>query len=320
MPGIQINSINFLLIVGLCIGLAAWIAVIYWRRHKYLTRIFSEDSKQLFLKPATLEESEQILHALESKFQGLSWASTNHDARKRDLLLDALYKQSRMLMDNKQRALEAAHQRELLHTALRTGEQERERIARSIHDECGIVLTGIKLNLNCLLEETELTQAQKEKVSEILTRLNKLVSTMRRITEDLSSPSLRLIGYFKCIEEVARELTSSQLKVYAEFPRELRLGEERELHLYRITLELLNNIVKHAGAAEIRLVYEALPDGQCIRITHNGRGITYEEALRIGFSGNGQGLHNIEARAQLINARVNYRVNENASSEVVIHI
>ena len=97
-------------------------------------------------------------------------------------------------MEARQQARETEHQRELLNTTLRSENKERERIAKCIHDECGIVLTSLKMNLNYLLEETDLNPVQKQKVNENVSRLNKLMLTMREITEDLASPSLRLIG------------------------------------------------------------------------------------------------------------------------------
>ena len=79
---------------------------------------------------------------------------------------------------------------------------------------------------------------------------------------------------------------------------------EDDISAYRLFQELLNNILKHAGPTEVKIVSSFKDNILSISIMHNGNGLTQEgfEALR--YKTEGLGLRNIQNRVILLKGSV----------------
>ncbi|MGZ6538896.1 MAG: sensor histidine kinase, partial [Bacteroidia bacterium] len=101
---------------------------------------------------------------------------------------------------------------------------------------------------------------------------------------------------------------------------EVRLPSLVELHLYRITQEIINNIIKHADPTEVKIEINSDNNGVRTVIFHNGKGITSDAIKKITSSGNGTGLKSIESRSQLITASIDYFSNDIDQSKITIYV
>jgi signal transduction histidine kinase len=78
------------------------------------------------------------------------------------------------------------------------------------------------------------------------------------------------------------------------------------MQLYRLTKEILNNIIKHASASEIEVTISLTKNILHTKISHNGNGITDNEVNELIDSGRGIGLQSIFSRGQLTGSKINY--------------
>jgi signal transduction histidine kinase len=177
-------------------------------------------------------------------------------------------------------------------------EQERARIARDLHDGIGSGLT----QLGWLTAELKDTPP-----GEAIVDVDRITGKIRNLARDLDaavwavSPRHDTLGSlcsYLCefaIEQFRR--TPVRCRVFA--PDDLpagRLAPQIRNHLFMATREILNNILKHADASEVRLEFQYADHIIHIEIIDDGAGFQVHEAMR----GPRHGLRNLRERLQEI--------------------
>lgn len=199
------------------------------------------------------------------------------------------------------KSLEITHQKNIIQSIIITQEEERKRIAQDLHDDISSKLNVINLNAN-LLKDGELTPQEFKTVnSGILKATEKTLESARKIAHNLLPPILEEFGFKDAVEELADEFNNSRkinIEYTINYPKK-HLIPQNELHLFRITQELINNSVRH-GKANNSTINISLKKNQLIfNYTDNG----------IGFNSNdidnkkGLGMKNIESRVSLLNGK-----------------
>lgn len=212
------------------------------------------------------------------------------------------------------------HQRKLLDASIEVAEQERKKIAANIHDDIGMMLNVLKLNL---------TKIQRNRNDETLTEtllinsnllIGDTLAAIRIISNDLMPPTLMKLGFIKGITELCRQVKSSGvIDIYLKLNVDsIQLEKKNEIQLYRMIKELINNIIKHANASTIELTINATIEFMTITITHDGKGLTNEMVQQLAKSGDGIGLKSILSRAQLTNSVLQYIIIGNKESKIII--
>jgi signal transduction histidine kinase len=128
-----------------------------------------------------------------------------------------------------------------------------------------------------------------------------------------------MLGYYKSVHGLTYLLNTARIKVTVEFDEKPRFELEKEFQMYRITLEVINNIIRHANSTGIFITAKGADENNedIISIKYNDKGITSGEVRELSLQG-GLGLTSIESRAQLINLEIQYLVHNNNSSEVLL--
>lgn len=228
------------------------------------------------------------------------------------ILFVVFYQKKILAQKNQIQLAENQYQRQLLQATIQVEEKERERIAKNIHDDIGTLLNVLKLNLTKLSRNGEDKELVKLLTGENIELLDESIQSIRNISKDLVSPTLLKLGYLKAVHELCRHITNSG-QIFADLVHEadeidIRFPESTEVQLYRMTQEIINNIIKHAGAGEILIEYKKSETVYNVLVRHNGRGITDQDIISLVKDNKGLGLKSIQSRAQLINATVNYSV------------
>ncbi len=161
-------------------------------------------------------------------------------------------------------------------------EEERQRIAREIHDDLGGNLTAIKMALalvkNRLPPDDPALTGKAAYVEELVDRT---IEAAHRISADLR-PSLLDFGLAAAIEWQAREF-EKQLGIPCEFlsdKKEITLPPDRATALFRIFQEALTNIGKHAGATRVSVRLVRSNRSICMEIADDGAGISAADRLK----------------------------------------
>ncbi|MBL7727819.1 MAG: PAS domain S-box protein [Dinghuibacter sp.] len=176
-------------------------------------------------------------------------------------------------------------------------EKEREEIGRELHDNVNQLISSAKLYMEVVKRETE---GGEEMVNRSIETLNLAIQEIRRLSKNLTPPTLDL-GINDAIEELIDEVHLSRtLSITFTSCREAETGINAEisLTLFRIVQEQVNNILKHAEAGSAAIKLEKENNLVQLTITDNGKG--FDTSLRR----KGVGLTNITNRASLHNGRV----------------
>lgn len=200
--------------------------------------------------------------------------------------------------EEKLKAQEAklAYQEELLHSNILTQEEERERIAKDLHDEVGSKLNVVHLYLHQL---TRKAPEAGESIREMVSVINDTIDTTRRISHDLLPPTLDSFGLSTAVEELCERIQqTSQLEIYVETQGERAEHIEKivELNLFRILFELLSNTLKYAEASQIHISLAQTESKISLSYRDNGKGFDASDFKHQ----KGLGMKNIESRLQMI--------------------
>jgi len=130
-------------------------------------------------------------------------------------------------------------------------EDERNHIARELHDELGGLLTSMKLDFARLRRLPDLPAKVTERMSSIEARLNEGIALKRRIIEDLQPSALKQLGLVQALEILCREMADRLGSPVHTDLHEVTLEKSAELTLYRICQESLTNIGKYAGCSQV---------------------------------------------------------------------
>ncbi|HWB62551.1 MAG TPA: sensor histidine kinase [Chitinophagales bacterium] len=195
-------------------------------------------------------------------------------------------------------------QREMLRATIQTQEEEQRRIARDLHDELGPMLSAVKLKVSQLKNAVKQNEAAVTEIEESKEMLNITISQVRGISHRLLPPILEDYGLVRALESMCSKINTQQLEVIFEAPEAYaRIDNGAELALYRVVMELINNIIRHSGATIAHIIIKQTESGIFIFVEDNGKGFDTTDMMRKP----GLGLKNIQSRLKAINAVIDYK-------------
>ncbi|MFN0728339.1 sensor histidine kinase [Polaribacter gochangensis] len=216
------------------------------------------------------------------------------------------------------KSAEIKHQKELIHATILTQENERKRIAQDLHDDISSKLNVIHLNSNLLLDGGLSVKEYSEVVKSNINITNRTLQSARKIAHDLLPPILDKFGLQSAIEELADDYNTSK-KVVVSYQLKYQkdyLNKTKELHLFRILQELINNSIRHGKAKNINLVLETSNSKLYLNYSDDGVGFdTKKSQLKKGL-----GLKNIESRVELLNGILKISSENKSGATFIIHI
>lgn len=177
---------------------------------------------------------------------------------------------------------------------LRGEEQERRRIAQELHDGIGSLLTVLRLHLDMLASGGKTDDPQ---FTRTLDNSNRLLDTayqeLKGISERVLPTVLQHFGLQRALEDLAAQVNSSgKCRLTITFDgQQLKLAETTEHAVYRIVLEIVTNILKHADATKATVAIAQQNGHILITGKDDGRGFD------ISAQRNGSGISNIRNRA-----------------------
>lgn len=182
--------------------------------------------------------------------------------------------------------------------------EERDRIARELHDGIMQRLYAVGLNLEVIKEQlAEDPVDSKVRIQYVLENLNESILDIRHYIANLRSPRDEQRTLQEALAQIAGEFRSGfgvsvALETRGDTATVLR--PEVLNHLRQITRESITNAIRHGGASRIRIVVDAGLQHVRVAVADDGSGFSPAEAEQA----TGQGLRNMRQRAQLMGGRV----------------
>jgi signal transduction histidine kinase len=153
--------------------------------------------------------------------------------------------------------------------------EERQRLARDLHDSITQLLCG-----QALLAEASRSFVRSGNPVEAEPYLDQLVETahqalkeMRLMIYNLRPSVLAAEGLVGAIDW-RLEAVEQRAGIKGQLTGEITssLSKQEEEGLYRVVQELLNNVLKHAGAATVKVTLRDTPDGVEVEVIDDGKG------------------------------------------------
>jgi signal transduction histidine kinase len=195
-------------------------------------------------------------------------------------------------------------------------EDERKRISKDLHDGVGQQLSGLKMAFQKLGSELKTSNPEKELEVDRLSRiLTESADEVRSISHQMMPKALTELGLIEALEDMfSKSLGINEINYQFEhYGINERLSERIEISLYRVTQELVNNIIKHSKANKVSIQLFKNGGKIILILEDNGTGIKDEK-------GDGHGLLNIRSRINTLNGDINLEPSPNSGTLATIRI
>ncbi len=176
--------------------------------------------------------------------------------------------------------------------ALLQGEEiERKRLARDLHDGLGSMLSGLKLYYSGV------EHANKNEFLQVNLQLDNSIKELRQIAQNLMPESLLKLGLIAALKDLCLRYSNDKTIIeFQEFGIQNSISESKQITIYRIIQELINNALKYANASEILVNCSQNQDTFLITVEDNGSGFDAKKANLF----DGMGLKNIKNRVDFL--------------------
>jgi signal transduction histidine kinase len=234
------------------------------------------------------------------------------------IILVLIYQKKQLQFIQEKEQFKILLEKEILEAQLEIQELTLKHISEEIHDNIGQTLSLAKLNLNTI--NLDQINSIEDKISTSKELVSKAILDLRTLSKTLNTDTILSAGLLKAIEfEIAvlnkagvfkTDLTiiGTPLKIYA----------QKELIIFRIFQEALNNIIKHSKAEFIHIEVDVAPQLLILTISDDGNGFVPD------FENNdlksGSGLKNMRNRAELIGGSFEIESNFNRGTIIKVKI
>jgi two-component system sensor histidine kinase UhpB len=192
-------------------------------------------------------------------------------------------------------------QRLITETAIKAQEKERSELGRELHDNVNQILATVKMFLgmvstgNDTPDENVLTKSYEY--------VDEAMKEIRKLSHSLVAPSLGDLGLKEALTVLANDTNMvSKFKVRLKIDdkyHEQSLDKQRQLMIYRVVQEQLNNISKYANAKETVISLKTMKNNLLLSICDNGDGFDMSKKT------DGIGLKNISNRVEFYSGEMN---------------
>jgi two-component system, NarL family, sensor kinase len=201
-------------------------------------------------------------------------------------------------------------QNEIFNVTATVQDKERKRIAKDLHDGMGTLLSAAKMKLSAFPDP-------QQHIRESLVLLDDAIAELRNISHNLMPATLSKLGLVAALQNLFDKIQSiadMQISLVVHGFTE-RMNEEKEMILYRVVLELVNNVVKHAGASLLTVQLVKHPRELVLTVEDNGNGFSYEALDKPGI-----GITNIRSRIAYLEGNFQIDSKPGAGTTVIIDI
>lgn len=234
------------------------------------------------------------------------------------LLLLSWYRRSKLRQEAAVKTEMMRQQEQAIRAVMEAEENERQRIAKDLHDGVGQMMSAAKMNLSAFESELKFdNEEQRYSFEKVINLVDESCREVRTVSHVMMPNALLKNNLGDAIREFTGKLNQKELRisVYTEGLDE-RLDSNIETMLYRVVQECVNNTIKHARASTLDISLIRDKDGISGTIEDNGKGFdTGNTELMKGI-----GMKNISSRIEYLKGTVDVDSAPGRGTVVGLHI
>lgn len=183
------------------------------------------------------------------------------------------------------------HRQKIVEERVKEAENQKRRFAKELHDDTGSNLSGIRLQLLALKDQTTIS-----KIEDIISEVERTHQGIRLLSYQASPPEFDNYTLDEALDDLVQRLTKSGL-IQIHFSNTIKfnwsqINQNYQLSIYRIIQEALSNIIKHAEAHNVEIQIIQHRNNINVMIEDDGKG------FEITVVDKGLGHKNIQERTE----------------------
>lgn len=209
-------------------------------------------------------------------------------------------------------------QEKMIESAVRAEEEERNRIAKDLHDgimqqlvACGMFAQNLRYKIG---EDEKL----EKEIDNLYALIRNLTNETRDISHNLKSAEFELTSLADLTEQLTRQL-SRDSKIDFNFKNHLSFDDnfdpEFKKHVYRILQELCSNVIKHSQGSSAVISIEIIRDRLFLSVVDDGIGFEELRAQQDGI-----GLRNIKSRVNRLKGEIEFEKQQPKGMQIHIEL
>ncbi|WP_149241033.1 sensor histidine kinase [Dyadobacter sp. 32] len=192
---------------------------------------------------------------------------------------------------------------------------ERKRVASELHDNLNTKLAALRWRLEAL-NLAGYPEKDQKALTGLIGMLEDVYDDVRLISHNMLPAELESQGLTAAVQKLIEKLNVNPKTVFSVVLDEMheRLDQKVEFELYNITLELVNNIIKHARASQVWISISQ--DGAKTTLTVSDNGVGFEA----GNESQGIGLRNIGSRVEALKGIWKVESSPGQGAKVIVEV
>jgi len=234
------------------------------------------------------------------------------------LLIHSQYRRSKLRQETTMKTERMKQQEMAVKAVIEAEENERQRIAKDLHDGVGQMMSAAKMNLSAFESELPFaSEEQKKALEKVIQLVDESCKEVRTVSHIMMPNALLKKNLAAAIRDFVDKLNNKTLQTHVHTEGlEERLDSNIETVLYRVIQECVHNAIKHAGATTLDISLIRDKDGISGTIEDNGRG--FDSSDKENFDG--IGLKNITTRIEYLKGTVDFDTAPGRGTVVAFHV
>ena len=229
------------------------------------------------------------------------------------------YQQKQKIQEQRFTDLQTQQQLTATEAVLKGEEQERTRLAKDLHDGLGGMLSGIKYSFNTMKGNLIMTQENAHAFERSMDMLDSSIKEMRRVAHNMMPEALVKFGLGTALKDFCNDINSMgvlRISYQSINVENVMIEQTTAITVYRIVQELINNTIKHAGAANAIVQLTKTDSTLSLTVEDDGKG--FDKNI-LNFS-KGIGWSNIQNRVDFLKAFLDVRTEKEKGTSVLVEI